>query len=59
MFFDGCCWLRSGVKIFPGYIFKVKTQEGTPDEKNSRIVVRIDAVERCYYLNNGDIIYMF
>ena len=59
MFFDGCCWLRSGVKISPGYIFKVKTKDGMIDEKNSRIVVRIDAVERCYYLNNGDIVYMF
>lgn len=50
-FYDDNVWLKNGIKIYIGYVFK----EGAYNEKS---VTQIDFEERCYYIDDDICIYM-
>lgn len=51
LFFDRSCWLRNGIRITTGYVFK--------DHFEGKKVVKIDPAERCYILDDDTIVSMF
>ena len=56
LFFDGSCWLRNGIRVYPGYVF---TNRDRDKDFFGKTVLVVSEHDRMYMLNDQRCIYMY